>query len=119
MDSTPQNDREIAMLTRFMLDVLAEASAGVEVPASDVEQGRVSKMNGSKMGPPFLVHVHSSTSKPEPTEAFAAVRYRDYWFCVDDRDLPSKRGLGFLMVLLTLAESETAALPPVLTISRP
>ena len=113
------DDKEIAMLTRSMLQILAEAAAGVEVPASDIEQGRVYKMELSEVGPDFLVRVHSSVTKPEPNEAFAAARYRNYWFWVDDRDLPSKRGLGFLMVLLTLAESGPTAPPPALTISKP
>jgi hypothetical protein len=29
------------MLTRSMIEILGEASAGVEIPASDVEEGRV------------------------------------------------------------------------------
>jgi hypothetical protein len=117
--ATQGDDKEIAMLTRSMLQILAEAGAGVEVPASDIEQGRVYKMDLAETGPEFLVHVHSSTAKPEPNDAFAAVRYHNYWFWVDDRDLPSKRGLAFLMVLLTLAESGPTAPPPALTISKP
>jgi hypothetical protein len=101
-----QDDKEIAMLTRSMWEILAEASAGVEMPSSDVEEGRVLKMDlpgaSSELGPQFIVHVHSSTSKPEANEAFTAVRYRNYWFWVDNRDLSSKRGLGFLMILFTL-----------------
>jgi hypothetical protein len=123
LGAVQQNDREIAMLTRSMLEILAEASAGVDIPASDVEEGRVLKMGtpggDSEAGPRFMVRVHSSTSKPEAGEVFSAVRYRNYWFWVDDRDLPSKRGLGFLMILFTLVESGTAAAPPVLTISKP
>jgi hypothetical protein len=118
-----ENDKEIAMLTRSMLELLAEASAGVEIPASDVAEGRVLKMGiggaTSEVEPKFLIRVHSSTSKPDANEAFTAVRYRNYWFWVDDRDVPSKRGLGFLMVLFTLVESGSTAAPPVLTISKP
>jgi hypothetical protein len=117
--ATQQDDKEIAVLTRSMLQILAEAGAGVEVPAADIEQGRVYKMDLSEVGPQFFVRVHSSTAKPEPNDAFAAVRYRNYWFWVDDRDLPSKRGLNFLMVLLTLAESGPTVPPPALTISKP
>ncbi len=36
-----KDDKEIAMVTRSMLEILAEASAGVEVPATDVQEGRV------------------------------------------------------------------------------
>ena len=39
-----EDDKEIAMLTRSMLEILAEASAGVEIPAADVNEGRVVKM---------------------------------------------------------------------------
>lgn len=121
--AVPQNDREIAMLTRSMMEILAEASAGVEIPSSDVDEGRVSKMGvpgtSSEVGPRFLIRVHSSTSKPGADEAFTAVRYRNYWFWVGDRDLSSKRGLGFLMILFTLVESGTTAAPPVLSITKP
>jgi hypothetical protein len=118
-----ENDKEIAMLTRSMLEILAEASAGVEIPASDVDEGRVVRMTTTgatlELEPNFLIRVRSSRSKPDPNEAFTAVRYRDYWFWVDDRDVPSKRGLGFLMVMFNLVESGATAAPPVLTISKP
>jgi hypothetical protein len=121
--ATAEDTREIAMLTRSMLEILAEASAGVEIPASDVEEGRVVKMNlpdvSSELGPKLMVKVHSATSKPPASDAFAVVQYRNRWFWVDDRDLASKRGLGFLLVLFTLVESGSSATPPVLTISKP
>ena len=119
LGNVQHDDKEIAMETRPMLQVLAEMSAGVEIPASDIDQGRVYKMDVSEIGPPVLVRVHSSTSKPEFTDAFAAVRYRNCWFWVDDRDMPSKSGFGFLMAFLAFAGSETTAQPPVLSISKP
>jgi hypothetical protein len=121
--TVPQDDKEIAMLTRSMIEILGEASAGVEIPGSDVEDGRVAKIGTpglpSDLPPRFLIRVHSSTSKPEANVAFAAVPYRNYWFWVDDRDVTSKRGLGFLMILFTLVESGPTAAPPVLSISKP
>jgi hypothetical protein len=121
--TVPQDDKEIAMLTRSMIEILGEASAGVEIPASDIEEGRVVRAGttGSpvELPPRFLVRVHSSTSKPNASEAFAAIPYRNYWFWVDDRDVTSKRGLGFLMILFTLVESGPTAAPPVLSISKP
>jgi hypothetical protein len=65
-----------------------------------------------------MVHVRCTPQKPPAGEAFAEVKYRDNWFWVDDRDLKSKRGLGFLMILFTLVESGGTAAPPVLTISK-
>jgi hypothetical protein len=117
------DDKEIAMLTRSMLEILAEASAGVEIPPSDVDEGRVLKMDiqgpSSEFGPKLMIHVHSSSSKPDSNRAFTAVPYRNYWFWVDDTDLASKRGLGFMMLLFTLVESGNTVAPPVLTISKP
>ena len=114
-----RGDKEIAMVTRSMLEILSEASAGVEIPGSDVEAGRVYKMDTSELGPQFMVRVHSSPAKPAPEDAFVVIRYHNYWFWVDDRDFASKRGLGLLMLILTLAEYGPAATPPVLTISKP
>ncbi len=121
--ATPTNDKEIAMVTRSILEILAEASAGVEVPAADMEEGRATKTTGQidlgGAGKKFLVRVRSSADKPGPRDAYVAIRYREKWFWVDDRDLPSKRGMGFLLTLFNLAETGTAAIPPVLTISKP
>jgi hypothetical protein len=116
-----KNDHEVAMMTRSMIEILAETSHGVDVPALDLEEGRAIKMaDPSDLGAGFYVlHVHSSDTKPRPQDAFSMVHYRNHWFWVDDRDLRSKRGLGFLMALFTMLQSGTSAAPPVLTISRP
>jgi len=118
-----KDDKELAMVTRSMLEILLETAAGVEVPAADLQEGRVTRpvegrepSEGERL---FLIHVRSSASKPSERDAFSAVRYRGNWFWLDDRDLASKRGLYFLMTLFTLAESGTTASPPVLTISKP
>ena len=119
----PQDDKEIAMLTRSMLEILMEATAGVEVPDSDIKEGRATKIDepaaSSEIKNTFKVRVRSSAGKPAANDAFAAVRYRDQWFWIDDRDIAAKRGLSFLMMLFTLVESGVTAAPPVLTISKP
>ena len=35
-----------------------------------------------------LIQIGSATARPN--DAFAAVRYRGYWFAIDDHDLPSR-----------------------------
>lgn len=121
--ATPTNDNEIAMVTRSMLEILAEASAGVEVPATDVEEGRVMKLVGKadldEAAKRFHIRVRSTSNRPDPRDVYATIRYRGQWFWVDDRDLASKRGIGFLLTLFNLAETGTTASPPVLTISKP
>jgi hypothetical protein len=117
------SDKELALLTRSILEIITEASVGVEIPDSDLKEGRATQLGGAPGAAAealvFRVHVRSSTSKPGPNDAFAAAQYHGHWFWVDDRDLQSKRGLGFLMVLATLAEAGTSISPPVLSISKP
>jgi hypothetical protein len=119
----PTSGTEIAILTRTILGILAEAAAGVEVPAADLQEGRAAKRviagAGSEISPQHLVRVQSSPRKPDSKQAFAAMQYRGNWFWIDDRDLASKRGLSFLMILFTLASPGTTITPPVLTISKP
>jgi hypothetical protein len=119
----PTSDTEIALLTRSMLGILAEATAGVAVPASDLEEGRAAKFltpeTSGESTPQHLVRVQSSAHKPDAKELFAAVQYHGHWFWIDDRDFASKRGLSFLMILFTLASPGVTITPPALTISRP
>jgi hypothetical protein len=121
--AVPRSSKEIAFQTRSMLEILGETAMGVEVPASDVAEGRAVKV------PPVealshgivgsTVRVQSSPTKPPAGEAYASVRYRDRWFYVSDRDLSSKRGISFMMTLFALADSGASMAPPVLTISKP
>jgi len=117
------SETEIAFLTRPILGILAEAGAGVEIPAADLDEGRVTKPlppgTGGEVSARALVHVRSSVHKPDSKEVFAAVQYHGAWFWIDDRDLLSKRGMSFLMLLLTLASPGATITPPALTISRP
>lgn len=116
-------DTEIAFLTRSMLDILTEAAAGVEIPAADLDEGRATKppaaQTEGELNFQQLVRVRSSAHKPDAHEAFTAIQYRDCWFWIDDRDINSKRGLDFLMMLFTLASPGASIAPPQLTISKP
>lgn len=113
----PSDDGEVALLTRSMMEIMGEISSGIEVPAKDIEEQRVlPPMFGGApeevLPPPLRVHVSAEL----PDDAFAAARYRDQWFWIDDRDIPSKKAFGFLMLLFSLAESGGHSNMPVLTI---
>jgi hypothetical protein len=122
LGAVPQNATDIALLTRSALEIFAEASAGVQIPPADLDEGRATRMEAPGTPSPtsgFAIQVKASAERPSDREAFAAVRYRTHWFWVDDRDLESKRSLGFLMLLFTLIESDSSAPPPVLAIGKP
>ena len=56
------------------------------------------------------------SSREQPSDAYAAVRYRDYWFWIDDRDMKSKSEFLFVLVLFSLAETGVAPQTPVITV---
>jgi len=113
-----EGDDVIAIRTRSAFQILVELGADVEVPAEHVAERRTypsipAPAGGPEALPP-LVRIQSGTSRP--ADAFAAIKYRDYWYWVDDRDFRSKGIFTFLMVIMTLAEKDEKAPQPVVTI---
>jgi hypothetical protein len=60
------------------------------------------------------VRIHSG--KEKPAAVYAAVRYRDYWFWVDNGDRQTKRALTVVMFFFTLAETGGTEKLPLITI---
>ena len=112
------NDKEIALLTRSIYEVLNDLSTLVVVPEEHVAQRRVGRTPLPDLGPdgpiPPLLRIVSSAERPG--DAFVAAPYRGYWFSIDDRDIPSKQLFSFLMFLFTFVETSGTAGAPVLTI---
>jgi hypothetical protein len=106
--SVATNDREIAILTRSILEILVDLSSYIEVPAADATEQRTfptpapEVVNGTPVAP--LIRIFSSSQSPG--DAFAAVPYRQEWYWIDDKDFASKRLFSFIMFLFTLTETE-------------
>jgi len=114
-----ENDREIAMLSRSLIQIMSDYASYIEVPDSDIAEGRVYSPSRERAETetsfPPLIRIHSGDSKPD--DAFVAVPYRKHWFWIDDRDLHSKRTFYFLMVMFSFTErGETGQAAPVLTV---
>jgi len=111
--------KEIAMFSRSLSQIMTEYSAFVEVPQSDIDEGRVVRTRviseeGKESIPPLIRVRHG---KDRPTDAYTAVSYRNLWFWVDDTDLFSKTSLNFLMTLFALTEKgEGANQAPLVTV---
>ena len=116
--AVPTDNREIAMITRSMTEVMMELASWIDIPPEHVAEGRAgpgqiaTTIEGIEIS--ALIRVHFAAE--EPAGAFTAVSLRDHWFFIDDKDLPSKRVFSFLMILLSLAETGGGQAAPVVTV---
>ena len=112
----PQARREVAMLSRSMLEIMLQMGFGVDIPSEHAKDGRVLTgvwKAGDAAAKP-LVRIHSGTQRPE--DAYAAVPYKGYWYWIDDKDVASKRTFTFLLILFSLAETGQTSAAPIVTV---
>ena len=116
--SIAKDDKEIAILTRSILEIIIDLASYIEVPAVHVEEKRVNPTmpEDTVQGVPVppLIRIHSSPDKPG--DAFIAVPYRTHWFWIDDRDLRSKSLFSFVMFIFSLTDTEGKEGAPIVTI---
>jgi hypothetical protein len=108
--ATPSNNRELAVVTRSMTQIMGMIAAHVQVPEKDIAEGRATPGLGA------AATLRIGCSQHRPADAFAAVAYRGKWFWVDDRDLRTKRAFALLMMLGTMADTGERAPLPLITI---
>lgn len=107
--------------TRSLLGVLYFISHSVKVPQDHIDRGIV-RVTVDDAGEPFdwdlvtgrVMRIHSSRERPQT--AYVAVRYRDHWFYVDDRDHDAKATFGLLQLLFSLQSTTGDGPVPLLTI---
>jgi hypothetical protein len=117
--SIAENDREIAIQSRSILQMMIDFASYIDVPDADVAQGRVFRQQRTeemdRLFPPML-HVRQGQDPPPPDDAYVAVRYRNRWYWIDDRDRQSKQMLTFLLMSFSLTEGASTTTAPVVTI---
>jgi len=113
----PENDTEITILSRSILQVLIDLASHIDVPAVDLAEGRVYGLQRTpeqeRMFPPLLT-VRCGPSAPG--DAFVSVHYRNQWFWIEDRDRQSKQMFNFMMFMFSLTETGAAQAAPIVTI---
>ena len=107
--------------TRSFAGVMYFLSQSVEVPAKDIDAGRVT-LTRDENGEPFdwnrvtegLMRIRSSAKRP--TNSSVAVFYRGAWFYIDDSDLDSKSTFSMLGQVFALQSGNVEKMTPVLTL---
>jgi hypothetical protein len=95
-----------------MMEVLYFAPTSVEVPASDLANGRVRNIENS-VESDWLV-IHSSTT--EPANAWIRIKFRDTWFYIGDNDLNSRASFALLDAMFASVVGTVPGAKPLLTL---
>jgi hypothetical protein len=112
----PDEPNEIAVLTFSILELMNNLAWRIDVPEEHVREGRTGpsfEVDDPELSP--LIRIRQSVERPET--AFVAVKNRDHWFYIDDRDLPSKRTFALLQIMLSLTDTGDRAKGPVVTLT--
>ena len=109
-----RSDREIALQTRSIFEIMIELSARVQPPPEHLRKGYVaaSPMGDANTDVPF--RVLSGTRRP--SDAYTLVRYLDHWFWIAQNDEASKVDFVFLMLLFSLVEPREGQIAPIVTV---
>ncbi|MBY0231256.1 MAG: hypothetical protein K2W96_18395, partial [Gemmataceae bacterium] len=111
----------IDLETRSLLQVLFFVSHGVEVPPEHLAAGAArTTLDGSAfdyrrvLG--GLFKVRSSCCRKRPENTAVAVRYRDCWYWIDERDHDTRATFALLLCLSRLEVGTKGGGAPVLTL---
>jgi hypothetical protein len=109
-------DNELAVNSRSMVQIMTAFASYLDAPAAHLaDNSAIPAFENAPEGDvQALLKIHSGTEAP--AAAFAAVRYRDYWYWVNDNDLRTKRALTAVMFLFTLADTGGTENLPLVTI---
>jgi len=116
--SIQTNNKEIAILSRSMLQVLNDLSYYIEVPELDVSENRVNPglKNEVVDGVPVQPLIKIFCSSKKPADAFVVVPYQNQWFWIDNKELFSKQVFSFLMFSFALVETSGKEGMPIVTV---
>jgi len=116
--SAPQNNEEVAMVTRSLLEILLDTAASIEVPDAHLADGSVTRTAAfdadAVVGYKPMIRIQSGPDKPD--NPFVAIPYSDYWYWIDNRDYRSKSVFSFLMIIFSLTDTGPAKGQPIVTI---
>jgi hypothetical protein len=116
--SIQSNTKEIALLTRSVLQLIVDLASFVEVPDVHVKERWVlptlkeQTADGSTVPP--MIRIHSGTQNPG--DVYTAVPYQGHWFWIDNGDVLSKATFSFMMFVFNLVDTGTKEGTPIITI---
>jgi hypothetical protein len=123
----PERRTTLDIMPRSTVQALIYMSHGVSVPPEHMAAGLAGSTIGIE-GQVFdwrqvtdgIFAVCSAKQHRRPEHAYVAVKYRDYWFYIDDRDHASKATFNLMLQLTRIdlggADTRSAKARPILTL---
>jgi hypothetical protein len=115
---TDMKEDEIFIQTRSLSAMMSFLAKGVQVPPEHLADGwaidyriPISERGGKKLIPFRMI-----SSKTQPKNSFAAVRYMDHWFYIENKDIDSKRALGLIIAFFRILAPSGGGAAPILTL---
>ena len=105
-------DDVLAIQTRSIIQMLAAMSGFIDVPPA--KSSHAAKGYELQPGVTRPFHVRSGPDRPE--ETFSQIKYKGYWYWIENDDLLSKRVFTLMLFLTTLTNYAGEKNAPVLTI---
>lgn len=115
---TDVKEDEITIQTRSLSAMMSFLAKGVEVPPEHLADGWAIdyRIPSSEKRGRDLIPFRMISGKTQPKNSFAAVRYQDYWFYIDNKDIESKRSLGLIIALFRILAPSGGGVAPILTL---
>jgi hypothetical protein len=110
------SDNELAVHSRSMLQIMAAFSSYMDVPDAHIADHSAMPGTGNGSGDDQRQRVRIKSGVDKPADAFAAVRYREHWYWIENGDWASKRALTAIMFFFTISESGSNDQLPLITI---
>jgi len=115
---TELKENEISIQTRSLSAMMTFLAKGVQVPPEHLADGRAIdyEIPTAERGGESLIPFRMNSSRTQPKNAFAAVRYLDHWFYIENKDIESKRALGLIIALFRVLAPSGGGAAPILTL---
>jgi hypothetical protein len=115
---TGLKEDEIFIQTRSLLAMMNFLAKGVQVPPEHLADGWTIdfQIPTSEKGGKNLIPFKMIASKTQPKNSFAAVRYLDHWFYIDNADIESKRALGLIIAFFRILAPTGGGAAPILSL---
>jgi hypothetical protein len=111
---TPR-EGQIAVLTRSVLGILTDLGAQIDVPEASIQRGATRPtvgLTGGETRPTIVV----ASGVSAPPDAYVSIAYGGTAYWIASNDFDSKYAFTVVQNLLALAEADTSAKAPIVTI---